>query len=436
MKQIGIIMQYTFNDAIRKKAFKISTIIVVLLIALLCALPRVIASFDDGDNSAEEEQTAAASYAGKCYYIDDQNLIPGGAEALQSYFTNTEILTGSGESLDQYKDEIGEDGTVSAIVITKSETSAVPGIQIITKDFMSGISGDGAAEALTEAYVSDLLTAQGVAPTDNNLFGGTISVVGLSGVNPYDLLIKRNVAMAASVMGTMRDAYGKRGVAPQTRMWIFTHFDEQLRQAAAYEPKPEEKPNDKLAALKPVVEGEMPLVVSCDGPVAVVHVRDILEKYPKVKLVIANGSGLSGNENWMLERDVALIVRVPSSPLEEAGSPATFSWKPIAKLMDMGVTVALSGEYSNSLGAREDLIWNAAELMKVLHDEERVLTTITAAPAKILGVEDVIGTIEPGKRADICVWSANPLKTYDAHAVRTFQAGEVVYAEGDEKTCM
>ena len=164
MKQIGIIMQYTFNDAIRKKAFKISTIIVVLLIALLCALPRVIASFDDGDNSAEEEQTAAASYAGTCYYIDDQNLIPGGAEALKSYFTNTEILTGSGESLDQYKDEIGEDGTVSAIVITKSETSAVPGIQIITKDFMSGISGDGAAEALTEAYVSDLLTAQGVAP--------------------------------------------------------------------------------------------------------------------------------------------------------------------------------------------------------------------------------------------------------------------------------
>lgn len=255
-------------------------------------------------------------------------------------------------------------------------------------------------------------------------------------MNPYDLLIKRNVAMAASVMGTMRDAYGKRGVAPQTRMWIFTHFDEQLRLAAAYDPKPEEKPNDKLAALKPVVEGEMPLVVSCDGPVAVAHVRDILEKYPKVKLVIANGSGLTGDEGWMLERDVALIVRVPSSPLEEAGSPAAFSWKPIAKLMEKGVTVALSGEYSNSLGAREDLIWNAAELMKVLHDEERVLTAITAAPAKILGVEETIGTIEPGKRADICVWSANPLKTYNAHAVRTFQAGEVVYAEGDEKTCM
>lgn len=343
--------------------------------------------------------------------------------------TGTEVMPGFVQALGHW----GVNGSMTEIRPSSQDNDELS--EPITPELEAFYAFNGRAASIQQLGAWGL-TAQGVAPTDNNLFGGTISVVGLSGVNPYDLLIKRNVAMAASVMGTMRDAYGKRGVAPQTRMWIFTHFDEQLRQAAAYEPKPEEKPNDKLAALKPVVEGEMPLVVSCDGPVAVAHVRDILEKYPKVKLVIANGSGLSGNEDWMLERDVALIVRVPSSPLEEAGSPATFSWKPIAKLMDKGVTVALSGEYSNSLGAREDLIWNAAELMKVLHDEERVLTTITAAPAKILGVEDIIGTIEPGKRADICVWSANPLKTYDAHAVRTFQAGEVVYAEGDEKTCM
>ena len=120
------------------------------LTCLLCQRP--------GKNATRFCNRAAAVVQSKA------NLTPGGAEALKSYFTNTEILTGSGESLAQYKDEIGEDGTVSAIVITKSEASAVPGIQIITKDFMSGISGDGAAEALTEAYVSDLLTAQGVAP--------------------------------------------------------------------------------------------------------------------------------------------------------------------------------------------------------------------------------------------------------------------------------
>lgn len=280
------------------------------------------------------------------------------------------------------------------------------------------------------------VTAQGVAPTDNNLFGGMVSVVELSGVNPYDLLVRRNVAMTASVMGTLRDVYGKRNVAPQTRMWIFTTFDEQLRRASEYEPKPEAAPDDKLAALKPVVEGEMPLIISYDTVAALGHLRSILEKYPRVRPVLLNGAALTGDEDWIVEQGIPVIARVPSSPMEADALDYQFSMAGIAKLVEKGATVALAGEYSNTLGAREDLIWSSAELMKQLHDAERVLATITSAPARILGVDDQIGSIEPGKRADIAIWSANPLKTYDAHVVRTLQAGEVIYREGDEKTCM
>lgn len=280
------------------------------------------------------------------------------------------------------------------------------------------------------------ITAQGVAPTDNNLFGGMVSVVNLSGVNPYRLLIKRNVAMMASVMGTMRDVYGKRNVAPQTRMWIFTNLDEQLRRASEYEPKPDAAPDDKLAALKPVVDGEMPLIISYDTETALNHLRAILGKYPKIRPVLLNGAGITGDEDWIVEQGIPVIVRTASSPMEADALGYKLSMEGIAKLMDKGALVALSGEYSNTLGAREDLIWNAAELMKVLHDEERVLETITSAPARILGVDDQIGSIAPGKRADIVVWSANPLKTYDAHVIRAFQAGKAVYLEGDEKTCM
>ncbi len=164
MKQIKTVMQYTFNDAIKKKAFKISTIIVVLLIALLCALPRVISLFDTADESGsgEQESGASSSASGKIYYIDDGNLIPGGSEALKAYYGNMDLQTGTAEKLAQYKEEIGNDGNVSAVVISGQDGSGTPKIQIVTKDFMSGIGGDGVTNVLSEAYVTNLLKEHGI----------------------------------------------------------------------------------------------------------------------------------------------------------------------------------------------------------------------------------------------------------------------------------
>ncbi len=164
MKQIKTVMQYTFNDAIKKKAFKISTIIVVLLIALLCALPRVISLFDTADESGsgEQESGASSSASGKIYYIDDGNLIPEGSEALKAYYGNMDLQTGTAEKLAQYKEEIGNDGNVSAVVISGQDGSGTPKIQIVTKDFMSGIGGDGVTNVLSEAYVTNLLKEHGI----------------------------------------------------------------------------------------------------------------------------------------------------------------------------------------------------------------------------------------------------------------------------------
>ena len=75
------------------------------------------------------------------------------------------------------------------------------------------------------------LTACGVAPADTNLFGGKIAAFAVDGVNPYKLCLKRDVGMMASVIGAMKEVYGTRQQAPQTRMWIFTNFDLQLKLA-------------------------------------------------------------------------------------------------------------------------------------------------------------------------------------------------------------
>lgn len=278
------------------------------------------------------------------------------------------------------------------------------------------------------------VTSCGVTPTTNALFGGTVAAFCVDGVNPYHMVLGRDLAMMASVMPDIKQTYGTRPAAPMTRMWIYTKLADWLRKAAEYEEK-EDKPKDrKLLALRQVVRGELPLFVSCDTAASVAHVLDITAAYPDLRLVLVNGFGLTGDEGFFLERSIPLIVRTPSNPLDKYAME--IDYKAVAKLYEKGVKVAMSGAYSNAINAREDMIWFGAELMRVMHDSDKVLPMLTSIPAEILGIGGKTGSIAAGKRADLVVWSADPLKTYQARVQYTFQAGRIIYQEGDEMKCM
>jgi cytosine/adenosine deaminase-related metal-dependent hydrolase len=51
---------------------------------------------------------------------------------------------------------------------------------------------------------------------------------------------------------------------------------------------------------------------------------------------------------------------------------------------------------------------------------------MTLNPAKVLGLADRIGSLEPGKDADVVLWSADPFSVY-ARTEKVFLDGAVVY---------
>ena len=61
---------------------------------------------------------------------------------------------------------------------------------------------------------------------------------------------------------------------------------------------------------------------------------------------------------------------------------------------------------------------------------ERAIRWLTANPAKVLGIADRTGTLEPGKMADVVVWNRNPFSVY-ARANLVFIDGVVRYDRGD-----
>ena len=62
--------------------------------------------------------------------------------------------------------------------------------------------------------------------------------------------------------------------------------------------------------------------------------------------------------------------------------------------------------------------------------DDQALRWITANPAWVLGIDDVTGTLEVGKRADVVVWSGDPFSVYSKAEV-VIIAGEVAYRRSD-----
>ena len=59
-------------------------------------------------------------------------------------------------------------------------------------------------------------------------------------------------------------------------------------------------------------------------------------------------------------------------------------------------------------------------------DDNEALRWITANAAWVLGIDNVVGTLEQGKRADVVVWSGHPFSVYSV-AEQVFQAGELTF---------
>ena len=60
-------------------------------------------------------------------------------------------------------------------------------------------------------------------------------------------------------------------------------------------------------------------------------------------------------------------------------------------------------------------------------DMEEAWRAITINPANATGIGDRVGTLEPGKDADVVIWTADPLTTVGAEAYITIVDGQIVY---------
>lgn len=250
------------------------------------------------------------------------------------------------------------------------------------------------------------ITAALVAPT-GSLIAGQSGLIRLVGWTPEEMIIKSPVAMHISFPAVPRRRRGREAEPREEPSKRVEELKKILNEARYYEKRKETAQKNLLLRfpdfdegfefLLPVVRGELPVIISVhmdkDIKAAIKFVQD--EKLKAIFFGVEQG--------WKVAED-----------LKKAGIPVIFSslnnmppqwedgydgiYRNAAVLHKAGVKFAFSSQ-SSSLA--KDLPVNAAKAAAFGLDRKEALKGVTINPAKIFGVDHLIGSLEKGKVANI-----------------------------------
>jgi len=271
--------------------------------------------------------------------------------------------------------------------------------------------GINPASAMFAPARNDGVTSVVVVPT-GGLIAGQAALIDLVPGTLADMLNKAPVAMVAQFGDPRSGGSNARGEQ-------YARLKEILEDARVYsrrrsefdraQTRPFAARRADLEALIPVVEGRMPLMVNVDQASDIDAVLR-LAKETNVKLIIAGAA-----ESWKLaDRLVAANVPVVIGSLSNIpGSFSTLGARQdaAALLRRAGARVVLIGNGSGEEGFNaRNLKYDAGVAVAYGLAWDEALRAITLAPAEMLGVSDRLGSLQPGRDANIVVWSGDPFE--------------------------
>ena len=275
-----------------------------------------------------------------------------------------------------------------------------------------------------------------VTPGDKNVIGGRGAVLKTSGIIVDDMIAKEDAVL---VMGLGRSGKRKNQM-PMTRMGIAALARETLIKAQEYMEKvasngegdKADKPKRDLdmEALVPVLEGKTPVLVHCERRDDIQTALRIADEF-NLRLILDGATDAYKVIDEIKKRDIPVIVENlfrGVGSIEDAG----FDPRTPARLSEAGIRIAFrsqidAGWYTPGSGeAGGDLLEIAAFAVRNGMDAEKALRAVTIDAAEIIGMEDRIGSLEPGKDADLLILRGHPLKTRSIPEA-VFIDGKLVY---------
>ncbi|MCC2602304.1 amidohydrolase family protein [Sphingopyxis sp. FBM22] len=257
-----------------------------------------------------------------------------------------------------------------------------------------------------------------VAPSESsNIFAGQGAVVDLG--DDMDMVTRPRALQFIS--------FGEAGSskAGGSRAATFLLFREQLLAARSYARNPAslaEWSNGAMIqradadALVAVIDGKVPLFVRVDRASDILNVLKLRSDFPALKLVLVGVT-----EGWLVARELAAgKVPVIVSPLTDL--PGNFerlgaTQSNAGRLAAAGVAVSVGvfdDDDAHKMGYTTQYAGNLVALNRIAGASglswDQAFAAISSIPAKAVGMDGQIGSLQAGRVGDVVMWDNDPLE--------------------------
>ncbi len=260
-------------------------------------------------------------------------------------------------------------------------------------------------------------------------------------VSGQTMVLKTNIqsitqeSVMLSSLASVSVSLGEAGVAsegkksPGTRAKAVAMLRTELLKAADYRDKLAKAEADKkpardlhLEILANVLDGKVPLLVTADRHHDIAAALRLREEFG-FRLILDSAA-----EAWLLLEEIKAAkvpVIIHPTMARPNGDKQSIRFSLAAKLHAAGIPFAFQSGYEGYVPKTRVVLFEAA--MAAAHGlpQEHALAGCTIHAATILGLEKRIGSLVPGKDADLALYNGDPLET-TSHCVGVIIDGKVV----------
>ncbi len=284
-----------------------------------------------------------------------------------------------------------------------------------------------------------VLMAQ-VVPQGGGMLSGRSSVVQLDAWNYEDAVYQADGGLHVNWprMLNYRGAWGGGGVEKKGEKYLknldkLRSFFAEARAYCAKENTKGQKENLKFKAMCDLFNGKQKLFVKAN------YIKEIIDavhfaKAEKVEMVLVGGNDCHMALDILKENNISVVLNKTHNLPRRAGEDIDLPFKLPAMLQEAGIDCAITvGDGWDGFWDQRNLCFEAGTAAAYGMSKEEALMTITANPAKMLGIAETTGTLAEGKDATLIISTGDVLDMRSSHIEYAFIQGRPVDMDNKQK---